>query len=121
MAGHNETGKKGELLAAIWLKANGYEILFVNWRYSHYEIDIIATRNGILHFIEVKTRKTTRFGYPEDDVSKKKFASLLNAGEEFLYQYPGWTRVQYDVLSITIVPGQSPEYYLIEDVYHYDL
>lgn len=121
MAGHNETGRKGELLAAAWLKEHQYNILFVNWRYSHYEIDIIASRNDILHFIEVKTRTSITFGHPEEGVSKKKFSSLLNAAEEFLVKYPGWTRIQYDVLSITKLKDQPVEYFLIEDVYDWNL
>lgn len=121
MARHNETGKKGELLAAAWLKENGYDIHFINWRHSYYEIDIIASRNKVLHIVEVKTRNSTRFGHPEEDVSKKKFARLLNAGEEFLYQNPQWKTVQYDVLSITALKGKPVEYFLIQDVYHSDL
>jgi putative endonuclease len=121
MARHNETGKQGELLAATWLKEHNYEVLYVNWRHSHYEIDIIASRNGILHFIEVKTRSSIAFGYPEEDVSKKKLGSLMNAGEEFLIQNPDWKRIQYDVLSITQLKNQPLEYFLIEDVYASDL
>ncbi len=120
MARHNETGKKGELLAATWLTENGYVILFINWRHSHYEIDIIASRNGVLHFVEVKTRNNTKFGHPEEDVSKKKFTSLVNAAEEFLYQHPEWKRIQYDVLSITTLKGKPVEYLLLQDVYYSD-
>ena len=39
--------------------------MYCNWRFKHYEIDIIALKNEIIHFIEVKTRQTTTFGYPE--------------------------------------------------------
>jgi len=118
MASHNETGKKGELLAAAWLKENGYHILHVNWRFSHYEIDVIASRHEILHFIEVKTRNSMAFGYPEESVTRKKFGSLMNAAEEYLYQCPQWKRVQYDVLSITKLRNQPVEYFLIEDVFY---
>ena len=118
MARHNETGKKGELLAAAWLKERGYEILHLNWRHSHYEIDIVASQRNTLHFIEVKTRNSLSFGHPEESVSKKKFISLMNAAEEFLFQHPEWKRVQYDVLSITKLKGQPAEYFLIEDVYY---
>lgn len=120
MARHNDTGKKGERLAATWLKEHGYDILFINWRHSHYEIDIIASRNAVLHFIEVKTRNSIRFGHPEEDVSKKKFMSLMSAAEEFLYQHSQWKRIQYDVLSITTLKGKPVEYFLIQDVYYSD-
>ena len=118
MASHNETGKKGELLAVNWLRQQGYDVLHMNWRHSHYEIDIVASKERTLHFIEVKTRNSLRFGYPEESVSRKKFGSLMNAGDEFLFQYPQWYRVQYDVLSITKLKGLPVEFFLIEDVYY---
>jgi putative endonuclease len=121
MARHNETGKKGELLAATWLKEHGYDILYINWRYSYYEIDIIASRNEILHFIEVKTRNSITFGHPEESVSKKKFSSLMNAAEEFMFRHSGWKRIQYDVLSITKLKDHPVEYFLIEDMYYGNL
>ncbi|HTF30986.1 MAG TPA: YraN family protein, partial [Flavitalea sp.] len=63
------TGKKGELLAAKYLLDLGFNILHCNWRYRKAEIDIIASKNSILHFIEVKTRTSLAFGYPEESVS----------------------------------------------------
>jgi putative endonuclease len=121
MARHNETGKNGELLAAGWLKERGYNILHINWRYSHYEIDIIATYQETLHFIEVKTRLSMTFGHPEESVSKKKFNSLMNGADEYLFQHPQWKRVQYDILSITKLKDKPVEYFLIEDVYYSNL
>ena len=121
MARHNETGKKGELLAATWLKHHHYDVLYVNWRHSHYEIDIIASRNDVLHFIEVKTRRSLAFGHPEDDVSKKKLSNLMNAAGEFLIQHPDWKRIQYDILSITKQKDHPMEFFLIEDVYDANL
>lgn len=117
MAKHIETGKAGEALAAAWLKAAGFQVLHVNWRYSHYEIDIIASRGNILHFIEVKTRNSLAFGYPEEDVSKKKLRNLMEAAEEFLFQHDDWNWIQYDVLSIIKLKNQPVEFFLIEDVY----
>jgi putative endonuclease len=117
MATHNETGKNGELLAHDWLLLNGFSILHHNWRYSRYEIDIIATRGKILHFTEVKTRRNHRFGFPEEAVSKKKMRSLMLAAEEYLSQNPQWKRVQYNILSISLLENEEPRFFLIEDVY----
>jgi len=117
MATHNETGKKGEALAVDWLKRTGFMILHQNWRHSHYEIDIIALKENILHFIEVKTRRSYRFGFPEESVSMKKMNHLMQAAEEFMYQNPGWKRIQYDILSIILMNKKEPEFFLIEDVY----
>ena len=116
MAHHNITGNFGEELAANYLVSKGYAILHRNWRHSYYEIDIIATNNNIIHFVEVKTRRSDTFGYPEDDVSKKKMRFLMSSAEEFLYHNPHWKRIQFDILSITIHDNKNTDYFLIEDV-----
>ena len=119
MAHHNDTGKKGETLAVIWFEEKDHNILHTNWRHKNLEVDIIASKNNMLHFIEVKAVTTLKFGNPEDKVSEKKIRNLINASEEFLYQNPQWKRIQFDVLSIIIIKNMPVEYFLIEDVYAY--
>jgi putative endonuclease len=116
MARHNTTGKTGEILAFSYFEKLGWEILHKNWRHKHWEVDIIASHKGILHFIEVKARTSLKFGYPENNVDEKKIRYLISASEEFLFINPQWQRIQFDVLSINI-NGESVEYFLIEDVY----
>ena len=117
MASHNDTGKTGEDLAAIWFEEKGYTILHKNWRHKNLEVDIIANNNNILYFIEVKAVTTLKFGNPEDKVSEKKIRNLINASEEYLFQNPQWKRIQFDVLSVTMIKNSAIEYFLIEDVY----
>ena len=117
MAQHNQTGSTGEAMAVHYLAEKGFATLHQNWRHSHWEVDIIASKDGILHFIEVKTRRTKKFGHPEEAVSKKKIQNLINASEEYLYQQPQWKRIQFDILSITILKDEPVEYFFIEDVY----
>ena len=117
MASHNETGKEGEVLAAKWLSEHGYTILHTNWRHSHYELDIVATKGKFLHFVEVKARKASPFGFPEDSVTKKKFKNLQKAADEYLFLNPGHLWIQYDVLAITLNERGEDEYFLIEDVF----
>lgn len=116
MAKHLNTGKKGEELANAYLLNKGYDIIEINWRYSHWELDIIAIKNNVLHFVEVKTRRSFSFGFPEDKVTNKKIHYLRSAAEQYLYLHPQWKRIQFDVLSITIFPDESIDYFLIEDV-----
>lgn len=118
MALHNDTGKIGEDLAFKWFMNNNYTILHRNWRHKHWEVDLIASRDQILHFIEVKTRTSLAYGYPDDNVSVRKINYLIGASEEYLYLNPQWNRIQFDILSIFI--KKYPEkvaYFLIEDVY----
>lgn len=116
MANHLSIGKLGEKLASTYLTKKGFKILHRNWTFKHLEIDIVASKNGILHFIEVKTRKSLTFGLPESDVTKKKLKHVINAASEFQYQNPGWERIQFDVLSI-ILNKEEEQYFLIEDIY----
>lgn len=117
MARHQLLGKKGEDDAAAYLVQKGFSILHRNWRHSHYEIDIIAEKEGVLHFVEVKLRTSQKFGLPEEAVDKRKFGRLLNAADEFLHQHPQYRHVQYDIVAISIRKNGPPEYFFIEDVY----
>ena len=117
MAFHNELGKEGEQMAIKWLKEKGYEILHVNWRYSYFEIDIIAKKEEKLHFVEVKARQGNKFGNPEDSVTNKKFKRLQKAADEFLFLNPGHKWIQYDILAITLFKDRLTEYFLLEDVF----
>jgi putative endonuclease len=117
MAHHNNTGLLGERMAKEYLLKKGFSILHENWRHGHWEVDVIASLNNTLHFIEVKTRRTQKFGYPENDVSKKKIENLINASEEFLFLNPAWKLIQFDVLSITVLKNKPVEFFFIEDVY----
>lgn len=117
MALHIELGKRGEALAKDYMQQQGFTILHSNWKYDCYEIDLIATKAGKLHFVEVKTRKSSAFGFPEESVNKKKFTRLQKAAAQFLYKHPQWRIVQYDILSILIDSRDKAAYFYIEDVY----
>ena len=88
MAAHNEFGKAGEQMAADWLAQHGFQIICRNWRYRRLEVDIIASRDQTLHFIEVKSRHDDLFGKPEDWVNRRKGRHLLSAGEAFQDRHP---------------------------------
>lgn len=100
MAKHNEIGTNGELLAVNFLKNLGYEILETNWRCGKREIDIIAQHGTELVFIEVKTRRSKRFGYPEEAVTANKQRLLKSAAEDFCALYGLMQGVRFDVISI---------------------
>jgi putative endonuclease len=117
MPRHIEFGRAGEELAARWLTQQGFFIVQRNWRHGRYEIDIIAGRSGVLHFIEVKSRHSSVYGYPEESVSRKKLNHLMQGASGWINRWPAFRRVQYDVLSITLSGGDQPEYVLFEDVY----
>ena len=116
MADHNDTGKKGERLAACWLSEQGFQIMFKNWRNRRGEIDIIARKKGVLHFIEVKTSRTNSFGHPEERINKRKWRSMINSSIAFLEGFSEEAPFQFDVISI-LIESNTAKYYFIDDVY----
>lgn len=116
MAKHNETGAKGELLAAEILLQKGYAILERNWRYGHKEVDIIAGHKDLAVFVEVKTRSSIRSGFPEEAISPRKIRLLQEAALVFMEQHPEFQRMQFDVITFIIRDGRVQEMQHLEDV-----
>ncbi len=114
---HLTTGIVGEKLACTFFEQKEFVILHTNWRYGRCEVDIIASKKNVLHFIEVKTRSNKDFGLPEESIHEKKMNNLKQAAEAFLHKYSEWKYIQFDVLSIIIDANNNHEYYWIEDIY----
>lgn len=112
-----DLGKFSEDIAGEYFSSKGYTILHRNYRHSRYEIDIIATKNDTLHFIEVKSLSSDDVVHPEVHVTRKKFQSMKKAASAFLSQHHKYKHVQFDVLSIVCKENLAPEFFLIEDVY----
>lgn len=100
MAKHNDLGKDGEEQAARYLAEKGYRILHRNWRSGRHELDIIAMDGAEYVFIEVKTRKDTAFGNPEEAVSDRKIRSIVTAADNYLRTCKIDNPVRFDVISI---------------------
>ena len=114
---HHDTGKKGEDMAVDYLLQLNFTILDRNWRYARFEVDVIASRDQVLHIIEVKTRTNLLFGHPEESVSKKKINNMIRSADAYMRKNPQWRQVQFNILSITLLKDQPPEFFFIEDVY----
>ena len=110
-------GAKGEELAADWLKMHGFDILHRNWRTGRFETDIIATREGRLHFIEVKTRRSDRFGLPERQVDRKKLDRMIDAGSEYIRRHPQWRWIRFDIIAVRLYENAPAQIDHIEDLY----
>ncbi len=84
----NPVGKKGEDEAVKFLKKKGYKILDQNFRKNYGEVDIIATYDDILVFIEVKTRTSNQFGTPFEAITSWKMKSLLKIAQLYSAMHP---------------------------------
>lgn len=79
-----EIGSAGEKAAAEYLTARGFDIIARNWRKGRYEIDIIAVKNGEIHFVEVKSRKAGGLTSPEEAMDRAKCSALLKAANLYI-------------------------------------
>ena len=95
-----ELGKKGEQIAVLYLKRQGYQILERNWFYDHKEIDIIARQGDEIVIVEVKTREGDYFEEPWEAVSTKKIRNLVEVAEVWLIRKEIDLETRFDVISI---------------------
>ena len=100
MAQHNNLGLEGEAAAVNFLKEKGYTIVEQNWRYRKYEVDIIATDNGSLVFIEVKTRASGKWGNPEEAVDETRIRRIVDAADYYVKECDIDMPVRFDVISV---------------------
>jgi putative endonuclease len=100
MALHLDLGRKGEHLAKEHLEKAGYEILDENWTHGRLEVDLIAYKNEVMIFTEVKTRTGNWFGEPEDFVDARKQKLLVEAAEEYIYLMNHQGEVRFDIISV---------------------
>jgi len=77
-------GNLGERIAKIYLQMNGYQILKCNFRSKFGEIDIIAKKEGYIHFVEVKTR-TKNTIEARESINYNKEKHIWKTAEYFLY------------------------------------
>jgi putative endonuclease len=114
-----ETGKEGEKIAVAYLRKNGYHIYESNFRCSLGEIDIIAREKSELVFIEVKTRKSGKLGYPEQAVGARKQKKMSQLALWYL-QKKKLTDIsaRFDVVAITLLP-EGNEIRLIKNAFDF--
>jgi putative endonuclease len=96
MKQHLEIGKYGEDLAAR------YEILARNVRIERLELDIIARKDEVVVFVEVKTRQNVQFGEPYENVTEEKQERLIRAAEEYMSMHFPDSEMQLDIISVVL-------------------
>ncbi len=102
-------GRWGEQVAEKFLIEKGFSIIGKNIRTPYGEIDILSQEGEMLVFVEVKTRTTAQFGFPESGITHTKQIHMLNAAEAFLQANPDRDGVwRLDVIAIRKLAGELP-------------
>lgn len=108
-----ELGREGERLAQTFLEAKGYRTMDQNYRFGREEIDLVmfeptpADDGGEIVFVEVKARRGTGFGRPEDAVDMNKQKAIRRVAEAYLHErklFP--SPVRFDVVAVLFDRGE---------------
>jgi len=81
-----EAGRRAEAIAAAYLQGKGWRVVERNWSCAEGELDIIAENEEGLVFVEVKGRRSERYGHPEDAVDAVKQQHLRDAAWRYLLE-----------------------------------
>jgi putative endonuclease len=107
-----KTGNWGETLAMEHLLSLGYQLVARNYHCRYGEADLIMQdETGLLTCVEVKTRRSQKFGPAEYSVGKKKLKALAATMNAFLYEHTEYPEIWNLDLAIVedFIPGKSPE------------
>lgn len=97
-------GRWGEQQAVRYLKRRLYRIVETNYRRPTGEIDIIARRGTTLAFIEVKTRRSRRFGFAQEAVTLRKQQQIIRTAQYYLSEHPAEQRqLRFDVMAVHLM------------------
>lgn len=107
MGKSKELGAWGEEKAARFMIRQGYTLVMRNFRSRYGEIDLIMENEECLVFVEVRLRKSTRFGTPEETVDARKQEKLRLTAEYYLQNYPTTKQPRFDVVALYAKDGME--------------
>ena len=93
-------GRVAEDLTVRYLKKQGFKIMVRNYRYRRAEIDIIAQKSQLLIFVEVKARRSDRFGNPETFVGAKQQTLIRTAAEHYIITHDWDYDIRFDIVAV---------------------
>lgn len=101
-------GRRGEMLAALWLMAKGYRILGLRLRTPEGEIDVLAQRGAVLAVVEVKRRLSVEEAL--EAVRPAQRARLRRAGRALAARRAGLSRLAVRLDLVALAPGRRPRH-----------
>ena len=104
------TGALGEVFAGRYLRERGYRLICANYHTRMGEIDIVAEKDGVLIFIEVKTRGEGMIAPPAESVGREKQRRLVRAAGVFLRAEPPDRVTRFDVIEVFLDADDKPRH-----------
>jgi putative endonuclease len=93
-------GKRGEMLAKNFLLEKGWSFVGENIRTPFGEIDLIFAHQDEIIFIEVKSRHSAKFGFPEESVNARKISHLTKSAEYYIEKHKITLIPRFDIIAI---------------------
>jgi putative endonuclease len=94
-------GATGEQAAVTFLEARGWTVVARNFRVREGELDVVVRRHDVVAFVEVKTRRSRRFGRPAEAVTDRKQARIRSLARRWLHENNVHARVvRFDVIEV---------------------
>ena len=112
-------GDTGEALARRHLEGIGLTFVAANWRCKVGEVDLIMRDEAdqTLVFVEVRTRRPTRYGRGSDTVAHEKQRKLINTARYYQQKMNYWNDLRFDVVSVEVAPNQAAQVEHISDAF----
>ena len=105
----HRVGRRYEALAARHLEARGWRVLARNWRDGPRELDLVVARAGVVAFVEVKARRSRRYGHPLEAITWRKRREVIQAARAWLRTHPQSGRLlRFDAVAVLAEPGRAP-------------
>jgi putative endonuclease len=104
-----DLGRRGEDVAADYLRRQGLVVLSRNWRCRLGELDLVATDGDRLVVCEVKTRSGPGYGHPSEAVTRRKAGRIRQLTRFWLAEHRvRWCEIRFDVVSVHWPPDGAP-------------
>ncbi|HIJ91483.1 MAG: YraN family protein [Desulfobulbaceae bacterium] len=111
-------GQQGETLASRYLSRQGYRVILRNYRTKQGEIDIVAEEQGVLVFVEVKTRRSQQCGHPFEAVTPAKCRQISKAALQYLAETGREGQpARFDVVAISFSGENAPVVELVKNAF----
>ena len=111
------TGSFGEKAACRALQKDGYRILARNYRKKYGEIDIIAQKDALICFVEVKTRSGTDYGTPAEAVTQEKQRKIILTAQAYIAEHNLDAAFSFDVIEVYLTGKKIRFIHHIKDAF----
>lgn len=105
--GKDDLARFGEDVAAKYLQHNGYQIVQRNYHSPYGEIDIICKQGGVFVCVEVKARRSLKFGEPLESVTKKKQERIIKTAYHYLATHESESPIRFDIITLQYIPKEK--------------